>query len=33
VQRPISATILLFTLGLVLLIVLPEFRKTREVAF
>ena len=33
VQRPISATILFCTLGLVLLIVLPQFRKTREVAF
>ena len=33
VQRPISATILAMTLGLVLLIVLPTFRKTREVAF
>jgi len=33
VQRPISATILAMTFGLVLLIVLPQFRKTREVAF
>jgi TctA family transporter len=33
VQRPISASILLVTLGLVALIVLPTFRKTREVAF
>ena len=33
VQRPISLTILVMTLGLVLLIVLPTFRKTREVAF
>ena len=32
-QRPISLTILVFTLGLVLMIVLPSFRKTREVAF
>src|SRR5690606_37838227 len=31
--RPISATILVATLGLVLLIVLPQFRKTRDVAF
>ncbi len=33
VQRPISLTILLMTLALVLLIVLPTFRRTREVAF
>ncbi len=33
VQRPISLTILLMTIGLVLMIVLPSFRKTREVAF
>ncbi|HWL04126.1 MAG TPA: tripartite tricarboxylate transporter permease [Xanthobacteraceae bacterium] len=33
VVRPISATILVATLGLVLLIVLPQFRKTRDVAF
>ncbi len=33
VQRPISLTILLLTVALVLLIVLPTFRKTREVAF
>jgi len=33
VQRPISLTILVASLGLVLLIVLPQFRSTREVAF
>ena len=33
VQRPISAAILVVTLGLVLLIVLPSFRKTRAEAF
>ncbi len=32
-QRPISLGILVVTLGLVALIVLPTFRKTREVAF
>ncbi len=32
-QRPISLSILILTLGLVLMIVLPSFRKTREVAF
>ena len=32
-QRPISLTILIMTLGLILMIVLPSFRKTREVAF
>ncbi len=32
-QRPISLSILVVTLGLVALIVLPTFRKTREVAF
>ena len=32
-QRPISASILAMTVGLVLLIVLPQFRKTREAAF
>ena len=33
VERPISLTILLASLGLVLLIVVPQFRATREVAF
>jgi len=33
VERPISLTILLASLGLVLLIVVPQFRSTREVAF
>jgi len=33
VERPISLTLLLLALGLVLLVVLPQFRKTREVAF
>ena len=33
VQRPISLAILLLTLGLVLLIVAPQFRQTREEAF
>jgi len=33
VRRPISLTILLLAAGLVLLIVLPQFRKTREEAF
>ena len=33
VQRPISLVILLLTLGLVLLIVAPQFRQTREEAF
>src|ERR1700710_2782561 len=33
VRRPISLTILLMAIGLVLLIVLPQFRKTREEAF
>ena len=32
-QRPISATLLFFTACVVALIVLPSFRKTREVAF
>ena len=33
VQRPISGAILALTAGLVLLIVLPQFRRTREAAF
>jgi TctA family transporter len=33
VERPISLTLLLMSLGLVLMIVLPSFRKTRDVAF
>jgi TctA family transporter len=33
IQRPISLCILLLALGLVLLIVLPQFRQTREQAF
>jgi len=33
VERPISLTLLLMSLGLVLMIVLPSFRKTRHVAF
>jgi putative tricarboxylic transport membrane protein len=33
VQRPISLVILLLTLGLILLIVAPQFRQTREEAF
>ena len=31
--RPISAVLLAITLGVVLLVVLPQFRKTREEAF
>ncbi|HEY8580320.1 MAG TPA: tripartite tricarboxylate transporter permease, partial [Beijerinckiaceae bacterium] len=33
VERPISLVLLLMSLALVLMIVLPSFRKTREVAF
>jgi TctA family transporter len=33
VQRPISLTLLLMSVALVLMIVLPSFRRTREVAF
>ncbi len=33
VSRPISLTLLIMALGIVLLVVLPQFRKTREVAF
>ena len=33
VQRPISLTLLLMSLALILMIVLPSFRRTREVAF
>jgi len=33
VERPISLTILLASLALALLIVVPQFRSTREVAF
>jgi putative tricarboxylic transport membrane protein len=33
VERPISLVLLLMSLGLILLIVLPSFRKTREDAF
>jgi TctA family transporter len=33
VTRPISLTLLLMAAGVVLLVVLPQFRKTREVAF
>ena len=33
VERPISLTILLVSLGLVLLIIVPQFRSTRDVAF
>jgi putative tricarboxylic transport membrane protein len=33
VQRPISATILAATLMLLLMMILPAFRKTRELAF
>jgi TctA family transporter len=33
VTRPISLTLLLMAAGIVLLVVLPQFRKTREVAF
>jgi putative tricarboxylic transport membrane protein len=33
VQRPISLVILLLTLGLILLIIAPQFRQTREEAF
>jgi TctA family transporter len=33
VTRPISLGLILATLGLVLLIVVPRFRKTREAAF
>ncbi len=32
-QRPISASLLAIALGLLLLVILPSFRKTREVAF
>jgi len=32
-QRPISLTILIVTLGVVALIILPQFRQTREEAF
>jgi TctA family transporter len=32
-ERPISAVLLLMTLGVILLIILPQFRKTREEAF
>ena len=32
-ERPISAILLALTVGIVALIVLPQFRKTREVAF
>jgi len=33
VDRPISAVLLLATLGMIALIIFPQFRKTREVAF
>jgi TctA family transporter len=33
VTRPIALGLLIATLGLVLLIVLPRFRRTREAAF
>jgi len=33
VERPISLTILLASLALALLIVVPQFRSTREMAF
>ena len=33
VQRPISAVMLLATVGLLALMILPSFRKTREEAF
>jgi TctA family transporter len=33
VTRPLSLTMLLMAVGLIVLIVLPNFRKTREVAF
>ena len=33
VTRPISATLLLLSLGVLALVVFPAFRKTREVAF
>ncbi len=33
ITRPISLTLLLMAAGIVLLVVLPQFRKTREVAF
>jgi putative tricarboxylic transport membrane protein len=33
VQRPISLAILVLSLGLVMLIILPQFRQTREEAF
>jgi TctA family transporter len=33
VTRPLSLVMLLMAAGLILLIVLPNFRKTREVAF
>jgi putative tricarboxylic transport membrane protein len=32
-ERPISLTLLLMSAALVLMIVLPSFRRTREVAF
>ncbi len=33
IKRPISATLLLIALGLLLLLVLPVFRRTRKTAF
>ena len=33
VTRPISLTLLMMAVAVVLLIVLPQFRKTRETAF
>jgi TctA family transporter len=33
VTRPLSLVMLLMAVGLIILIVLPNFRKTREVAF
>jgi len=32
-ERPISATLLLLTVGVIALIILPQIRKSREEAF
>jgi TctA family transporter len=33
ITRPISATLLVIALGLLVLVLLPAFRRTRQVAF
>ena len=33
ITRPISATLLVLAVGLLILVIMPAFRKTREVAF